>query len=142
MAKLNECWKHDPLTRPSFHCLVTDLLETRIELENLYPDIYQTEAYQKANEDEIEMVCDSDSDQESNEQTKIGNLMSTHVDWEKFKKHKICFIFSLIFIILIIVGAIFAFSYFIWSPTGEHTYTITKIINKILLNISKLSKGL
>ena len=101
LDKLNECWKYDPHERPSFHILAHNLYETKTELGKNIPDIQPSTFVE--NQQFTEHQVDKISDVGSIEQQDVSTYC------HKYKKHKSCAIFTLLFIVMCSAGAIYAF---------------------------------
>ena len=106
--KLNECWHVEPDNRPSFHLLVDALRETKTELEAEMPDsgknfqskIYHDNSYYvKTKLDEHVPDIQVDTKKQQNESS----------SFKKWKKHKSCAIFSLIFLVMMAGGIAYTF---------------------------------
>ena len=123
LAQLNECWKYDPQERPSFHILADNLQEAKIELGKLIPDIQDStfEDSQQSTNDQVDKIPDMESIEQQDKSTNC----------HKYKKHEMCIIFSLLFVVMCSGGAVYAFRNFIFPRNITTTTSIGKLIKTI-----------
>ena len=113
LDQLNDCWRYDPQERPSFHILVDILFKTKTELGKIIPDIQDSgpeENLQLPN-DQAKKTSDSEHIEQQDKSTNC----------HKYKKHKSCAIFTMLFLVMVSAGAIWAFRNFIWPPEPPTT---------------------